>query len=357
MEKVMIVDDNMANLIMARKTLEDVYEVIPVSSGISALECLNDMPELPVLVLLDIDMPNVNGFQVISEMKNKEKLADIPIIFLTAQDDDITELESYNLGAADYIKKPYTANLLRKRVDIQIQLINQKKKLDEYNQNLQLSIQEKVKRLAELQYSIVQMFVDVLGKRSHEFSEHAIRVEKYMNVYLTHLRHKEKVEFTSENCATICFASKIHDLGKICIKDRFLQLKEDSYTKLKPFEVGTLQNHTSLGADIISEITQLSSGSSNFMTYALNMCKYHHENWDGSGYPDKLAGEKIPLEARILAIVNMYDNFRNNEVDGKVLSHSEAIMKLKFLKFTMLDPELVDEFVACEREIEKLNFD
>ncbi len=146
MYRVMIVDDNMANLIMARKTLEDEYEVIPVSSGISALECLNDMPELPDLVLLDVDMPNVNGFQVISEMKNIPKLINIPIVFLTAQDDDTTELESYNLGAVDYIKKPYTANLLKKRVDIQIQLLSQQRKLADMNRSLNNLVQDKNKK-------------------------------------------------------------------------------------------------------------------------------------------------------------------------------------------------------------------
>ena len=353
MEKIMIVDDNMANLIIARKTLEEVYEVIPVSSGISALECLNDMPDLPDLVLLDIDMPNVNGFQVISEMKNKKKLADIPTIFLTAQDDDITELEGYNLGAADYIKKPYTANLLKKRVDIQIQLIRQKRELEEYNSGLSNSVQEKTKRFVELQYSVVEMLLNIIDKRDSHAGLHARRVEKDMDVFLSYLVRNEKYDLTADDCATMSFAARIHDLGKLCIKDKYLEEKDDPYNPGSKFKVEAVKNHTVFGADTISQITQLANF--NFMNYALNMCRSHHENWDGSGYPDKLAGEKIPLEARILAIVNAYDNLRYFENDGKLLSHQEAMMKIKFLKFTMFDPQLVDMFIACEREIAALN--
>jgi putative two-component system response regulator len=351
MEKVMIVDDNMANLIMARKTLEDIYEVIPVSSGISALECLNDMPELPDLVLLDVDMPNVNGFQVISEMKNKKKLMDIPIIFLTAQDDDITELEGYNLGASDYIKKPYTANLLKKRVDIQIQLIRQKRKLEEYTGNLASSVQDKVKKIVELQYSIVEMFVDMMEKRDSFAAQHAKRVEKDMDLFLSALMRKGDTGFTADDCATISFASKIHDVGKLCLLDKYLLSGENG----SAFEIEAVKTHTTLGADTISKITQLSNNSNNFLKYAQNMCRSHHENWDGTGYPDKLSQTEIPLEARMLAIVNTYDNLRYSINNGKQLTHQEAVMKIKFSKFTLFDPDLVDLFLEIEWDIASLN--
>lgn len=354
MEKIMIVDDNMANLIMGRKTLEDTYEVIPVSSGISALECLNDMPDLPDLILLDVDMPNVNGFQVISEMKNIRKLADIPVIFLTAQDDDITELEGYNLGASDYIRKPYTANLLKKRVDIQIQLLNQKRKLAEYTVSLSNSVEEKSKKIIELQYSIVEMFLDMLEKKNAFMALHSKRIEKDMDIFLSHLVRTGKYEFTADECATISFASKIHDIGKICISDKYLEASENQ-SQGKNFEIEAVKTHTVLGADTVSKITQLNSAGTNFMGYALNMCKSHHENWDGSGYPERLSGNDIPIEARILAILNMYDNLRYTNLEGKKLTHAEAVMKIKFLKFTMFDPQLVDNFIMIERDIASLN--
>lgn len=349
MYRVMIVDDNMANLIMARKTLEDEYEVIPVSSGISALECLNDMPELPDLVLLDVDMPNVNGFQVISEMKNVPKLVNIPIIFLTAQDDDTTELESYNLGAMDYIRKPYTANLLKKRVDIQIQLLSQRRKLAEMNNSLNNLVQDKNKKNLELQYSIVAMFVDLMTKRDGFGGDHARRVEKYMDILVSAMVRNGQYGLTADDATTICFASQIHDIGKLCIADQYIINARNNQGN--EFENGALNTHTTLGADMLSKVTQLSAGENNFMNYAYNMCRSHHERWDGNGYPDRLAGEKIPLEARALAIVNTYDNLRSIMTDGKILSHQEAMMKIKFMKFTSFDPSIADIFLSVESDI------
>ena len=352
MYRVMIVDDNMANLIMARKTLEDEYEVIPVSSGISALECLNDMPELPDLVLLDVDMPNVNGFQVISEMKNIPKLINIPIVFLTAQDDDTTELESYNLGAVDYIKKPYTANLLKKRVDIQIQLLSQQRKLADMNRSLNNLVQDKNKKNLELQYSIVAMFVDLLTKRDGFGGDHARRIEKYMDVLISALIRNGKHNLTADDGITICFAAQVHDIGKLCIADQYLN--NVRMGKESEFEREAVKTHTTLGADTLSKVTQLSAGENNFMNYAHNMCRSHHERWDGKGYPDRLEGKDIPIEARVLSIVDTYDNLRNIAVGGKTLSHQEAIMKIKFMKFTCFDTELVDIFLSVENEIKNV---
>ena len=351
MHRIMIVDDNMANLIMPRKTLEEEYEVIPVSSGISALEALNDMPDLPDLVLLDVDMPNVNGFQVISEMKNNKKLTNIPIIFLTAQEDDTTELESYNLGALDYIRKPYTANLLKKRVDIQIQLMVQKNKLAEMNKSLTAMVQEKTRKNLELQYSVVEMFVDMLSKRDIYMGDHARRIERYMDILISAMVRSGKFGLTADDGLTICFASKIHDLGKLCIADQYLNNVKAG--KATEFEREAEKTHTMLGADTISKVTQLNGGNS-FMNYAYNMCRNHHERWDGNGYPDRLSGNKIPLEARALAVVNTYDNFRHIVTDNKTLSHQEACMKLKFMKYTYFDAAIVDVFLSVGNEIQNV---
>ncbi|MBR1451562.1 MAG: response regulator [Lachnospiraceae bacterium] len=187
MHKVMIVDDNMTNLIMAKKALEDLYEIIPVSSGKIALEFLQEMPEPPDVVLLDVDMPDVNGFFVISQMKNVEKLARIPVVFLTAQEDVTTEIEGYSLGAVDYIRKPFTATLLRKRVDIHIKFVQEQKHNEKLNERLQKALSEKVHNIVELEYAIVEMFTSLMSNRSYVIAEHCTRVEKYMSFFLDSL--------------------------------------------------------------------------------------------------------------------------------------------------------------------------
>lgn len=349
MDKIMIVDDNMANLIFARKSLEGTYEVMPVSSGISALECLKDMPELPDLILLDVDMPNVNGFMVISEIKNTAKLAQIPIIFLTAQEDDVTEIEGYNLGAVDYIKKPFSVDVLKKRIDIQLQLLHQRRKIKEASANLSSAIHEKDRTIAELQANVAQMLLDLLEKRDSFAGSHAKRVEKYMEAFMSVLVRHGKCNFTADEVATIAYASKLHDIGKLSLRDDINEAGYKLETASK-FLQDALKTHTYLGAENIQKIANVANNSG-FITYAYNMCKSHHENWDGTGYPERLDTDKIPLEARILAIVNTYDNLVNPKDDTKKLAHREALMRIKFQKFTSFDPALVDEFILAEREI------
>lgn len=353
MDKVMIVDDNMANLIFARKSLEDTYEVIPVSSGISALECLKDMPDLPDIILLDVDMPNVNGFMVISEIKTTAKLSRIPIIFLTAQEDDITELEGYNLGAVDYIRKPFTVDILKKRIDLQLQLLHQKKKIKDFTDNLSSAVQDKDRKIAEMQSNVAQMLVDLLEKRDAYAGKHVKRVEKQMEAFLSVLVRRGTYKLSADEVATMAYASKLHDIGKISLKDDIIDATYHPESSSK-FLIDALKTHTYLGAEHIQKISNVANNSG-FITYAYNMCKYHHENWDGTGYPERLDQEKIPLEARILAIVNYYDSLVNAKEDSKRLAHKEAMMRIKFLKFTMFDPKLVDEFILAEREILQAN--
>ena len=152
MYKIMIVDDNKTNLIMAKKALEDNYDVIPMSSGVMALEFLKEMPEPPDMLLLDVDMPDINGFYVISEVKNLKKLEGMPVIFLTAQDDDATEIEGYSLGAIDYITKPYTTMLLRKRVDIHIGILEKERKMAADNKALADALNSRTHNVIELEY-------------------------------------------------------------------------------------------------------------------------------------------------------------------------------------------------------------
>ena len=346
MFRVMIVDDNKTNLIMAKKALEDTYDVIPMSSGVMALEFLRDMPEPPDILLLDIDMPDINGFYVISEVKNQERLADMPVIFLTAQDDNGTEIEGYSLGAIDYITKPYTTALLRKRIDIHCQAIENTRKLKTANRALADAINAKTHNVIELEYAIVEMFSSLMGHRSNIIENHSVRVEKYMATFIDELSKKSKYNIEPADKQIMVFASKIHDIGKICMTDRCLADLGDLTLQEKEFN----HAHTILGADAIKKVTDVVS-SNKFLTFAYNMCRSHHERWDGKGYPDKLMSTNIPFEARVLAIVNSYDNFRTNNDGQQPMSHREAITRIKFWAGTHFDPELAEIFVSIENKL------
>lgn len=350
MHKVMIVDDNMTNLIMAKKALEDVYEIFPVSSGKVALEFLEEMPDPPDVVLLDVDMPDMNGFYVISQMKNIEKLANIPVVFLTAQEDTTTEVEGYSLGAADYIKKPFTATLLRKRVELHIKFIEEQRRLNKINTQLSNALTEKIHNIVELEYAIVEMFTTLMEKRSFMIAEHCKRVEKYMSVFLDALIESRQFSIKENDAEILKFASKIHDIGKITLTDRILADMDLSIQE-KEFN----HAHTVLGSEAIKKVMGVVSDNQ-FLGYAYNMCRSHHERWDGKGYPDKLMTTNIPIEARILAIVNSYDDFRTINDGGEPLSHVEAINRIRFWSGTHFDPELVDAFVNIEKTIGEIKF-
>ena len=349
MYKVMIVDDNMTNLIMAKKTLEDTYEIIPVSSGEVALEFLKDMPDPPDILLLDVDMPEINGFYVISEIKNEERLRDMPVIFLTAQDDPSTEIEGYSLGAVDYITKPYTTLLLKKRIDVHIRLLENERKLKAVNRQLANAVNEKTHNIVELEYAIVEMFVSLMSSRSNLIAQHSSRVEKYMSLFLDELIKSKQFEVNEEDSQILVFASKMHDVGKICMTDRCLADMGDLSLLEKEYN----HAHTILGAEAIKKVMDVVSNNS-FLHYAYNMCRFHHERWDGKGYPDKLMTTDIPFEARVLAIVNSYDNFRTTNDGADPLTHSEAMSRLRLWGGTHFDPDLVEVFLGLDKQIYQL---
>lgn len=338
----MIVDDNMANLIMARKALEDTYEIIPVSSGISALECLTDMPDLPDVVLLDVDMPNVNGFQVISEMKTHERLINIPIIFLTAQDDDVTELEGFNLGAADYIKKPFTIDLLKKRIEIQLAFAE----LTHRNETLNA-----------LREGIGKMLLLMLDKKENSVCEHSKRSSRNFAILLQRImesdREKFKV-FDEEDFDILVEASKYFDVGFLNIKLDYIEAGLNPETGSK-FGKNVFRTHPKLGVELLKTVAPMLNDNNMFTDYLYNMCKCHHENWDGSGYPKNIKKDMIPLEARILSVASYYDELRYMNTTGKEHSHEEAVRIIKDNSGIMFDPDVVDEFLLVEKSFKKSN--
>ncbi|MCR4739985.1 MAG: response regulator [Lachnospiraceae bacterium] len=349
MYKIMIIDDNMTNLIMAKKVLEDIYEIVPMSTGTMALQFLREMPDLPDIIMLDIDMPDTNGFFVLSEIKNNQRLANIPVIFLTAHADPTTEIEGYNLGALDYITKPYTTAILRKRIDLHVKMIEQERRLKKYNDSLSKTLNEKVHNIVELEFAIVEMFMSLMSSRSIIVSDHCERVSKYMDIFLNRLIEDGRFKIKDEDQKIIIYASKMHDLGKMCMPDRCLANLEDLTFQEKEYN----HAHTVLGAQAVKRVIDAIS-ENQFLSYTYNMCRYHHERYDGKGYPDRLMSTNIPLEARILAIVNSYDNFRHDNEGQEPLSHEQAMNRIKLWAGTHFDPDLCEVFLSLGEEIKML---
>lgn len=350
MYKIMIIDDNITNLSIAKGGLESNYAILPATSGEQALKLLERMKDLPNLILLDIDMPGLNGFSVISKLKTDSKVKDIPVIFLTAQDDSASELEGLSLGAVDYIKKPFSIPLLKKRLELHLQIIEQNKSLEEYNNNLEVMVTKKTKTVLELQYAIISTVSDLIGKRDGYTGEHVTRVQRYMEI-LTHemISRGYGENISKYDVDIISLTSKIHDIGKISIPDRVLQ----NSNKLEANEFEYMKMHTTIGAEAIEKAMKLTE-ENDFLKYALQMAKSHHERWDGTGYPEGIGGEKIPLVARILAVVDVYDALTSKRQYKEAMSHEEAVKMIIMGNGTQFDPKIIKVFSEVHNRLKNL---
>lgn len=332
-KKVMIIDDNVTNLNIARMALEQQYEVFLLPSGEKALKLLARI--VPDLILLDVDMPDMDGFEVIRRIKQfPHPLCNIPVIFVTAKNDSNSEFEGLNLGAVDYITKPFSFPLLLKRVDLHLQL-------QRYSKHLEKMVEEKTKVISELQFSIVRVMSDMVERRDGSTGSHLMRTQNYLKVLLTEVRkqHLYNDELHVADEQLYILASQLHDIGKISIPDKIL-LKT---SKLSAAEFEIMKTHTVLGAEAI-QYAMASVQETKFLEIAAAFAGTHHERWDGTGYPNALHGREIPIEGRLMAIVDVYDALISERPYKRPLSHETAVGIILDECGTHFDPLLIPAF-------------
>jgi putative two-component system response regulator len=337
--KILMVDDNPANLAMGRNMLRSLYEVYPVPSGKKLFELLERVT--PDLILLDIEMPEINGYEVIRMLKDDARFEDIPVIFLTAKNDDESELEGLCRGAIDYISKPFSAPLLMKRIENQLLMAAQKKELQNYNDNLEEMVYQKTSQIMDLQSAVMNTVAELVEFRDHTTGGHVDRTKKYIELLLIEMI-EEKIY--PDSLSKIDFnyfplSAQLHDVGKVAISDAILKkpggLTEEEFTEMK--------KHTTIGADVIDRIAEHTSEHS-FLTHARDAALYHHEKWDGSGYPFGLKGYDIPLEGRLMAIVDVYDALISPRPYKSPISTDDAALKIIEGMGSHFDPALIMAF-------------
>ena len=329
---------------------DSAYTVLPAPSGARAFSILEKV--VPDLILLDVKMPDMNGFEVISRLKTDPRYKEIPVIFLTAQEGNI-ELEGLNLGAVDFIKKPFSIPILKKRVAIHLQLTDQRRKLASYalalreqNDNLQLHVQEKTVSIVNLERAIISIVTDLIEGKDGYTGGHVNRTAKIMRVFMQELYMRGMLEgIREEDIEMIALFSKLHDVGKIGIPESVL-LKTGILT---PAELLQMRLHTIFGANSIEKSMRI-TGNNQFLYYAMQMARSHHEWWDGTGYPEKLSGTQIPLVARITAICDSYDAIRSQRSYQCERTHEEAITIIRNSSHTQFDPQLAAVFVEIPQE-------
>ena len=356
MKKIVMVDDNAANLAVGRNLLKPYYEVYPVPSAAKLFSILEKF--LPDLILLDVNMPEMDGYETIKALKAEPRFFDIPVVFLTAKNDEESEMEGFDLGAADYITKPFSGPLLLRRIASQLLLEQQKHDLREsraslqdYADNLEIKVREKTSEIFNLQNAVLSTVVDLVEFRDRFTGGHVSRTLHSIKLLVEELIDSGEYvdELDKWNSDFYLPSSQLHDVGKIAISDVIL----NKPGKLTAEEFEIMKTHVNVGVEAVKKIISETTEHA-FLQHALHFVGAHHEKWDGSGYPAGLKGKDIPLEGRLMAIADVYDALISDRPYKRAFDHETACEIIKNGSETHFDPVLVNVFIKVKDQIEKL---
>jgi len=355
-ETIIIVDDVPSNLTAGRNILNTFYQVVSAPSGAKMFEALEKV--IPSLILLDIEMPEMDGYEVIKRLKSDPRYADIPVIFLTAKDDADSEVEGFDLGAVDYVTKPFSAPMLLKRIEKELLIVKQKKNLLKIQAELQNNldnmeslVNEKVEMVMHLQNAVLATVVDMVEFRDKYTGGHVVRTQQYLKALLDEMM-KEGVylEEISEWDVDYVFSSaKLHDVGKIAVPDVVLTKN----AKLAQDEFEIMKSHVAAGVEVIEKIIS-KTDEHVLLNHAIRMAGTHHEKWDGSGYPIGLKGKNIPLEGQLMAIADVYDALISKRQYKDAFTHNEACRIIEESSGKQFDPVLVEVFLKVKDEFARI---
>ena len=352
-DKIILVDDMKPNLTMGKDLLKTFYEIYLASSASKLFEILENI--VPELILLDISMPEIDGYEAMKKLKADQRFTNIPVVFLTSKDDDASEVEGFDLGAVDYLRKPFSGPLLLKRIENQLLIVRQRKKLlanqaellanqtalKYYADNLECKVNEKTAEVFELQNAVLTTVADLVEFRDKQTGGHVNRTRRYLQILVEEMNREGVYAEEISNWVMDFFlpSAQLHDVGKIAITDLILN-KPD---KLTPEEFEIMKTHVNVGVDAIGQIMEKTKEHV-FLHHALLIAGTHHEKWDGSGYPVGLKGKNIPLEGRLMAIADVYDALISMRPYKEALPHEEACKIIEDGAGSHFDPLLIDVF-------------
>ncbi|WP_223446790.1 MULTISPECIES: HD-GYP domain-containing protein [Pseudomonas] len=348
---LLVVDDTPDNLMLMTDLLKDRYRVKAANSGEKALRVLQG-DTLPDLILLDVMMPGLSGHEVAQQLKRDPRTRDIPIIFLTAMAATEDEIHGLELGAVDYITKPIRPALVLARVDTQLKLKAAADFLRDHNDYLEKEVARRTREVIAIQDVAIQAMASLAETRDNETGNHIRRTQHYIKVLAEHLRdHPRFSHFLTEDTIALLFKSApLHDIGKIGIPDHIL-LKPGRYTE-EEFEI--MKTHTTLGRDAIQHAEDQLGIRAEFLSLAKEIAYSHQEKWDGSGYPQGLAGDDIPVSARLMAVADVYDALISRRVYKAGMPHAQAVEIIRQGRGTHFDPDICDAFLVCVEQFQTI---
>ena len=344
---VLVVDDTPENLQLMNALLKDLYKVKVASSGERALRIMSE-GNSPDLVLLDIMMPDMDGYEVCRRMKADPRMSHLPVIFVTARSDSQDEEKGLDLGAVDYITKPISPAITLARIRTQLALKRASDLLHERNETLESEIVRRMRELSSIQDVTIMAMSSLAETRDNETGNHIRRTQNYVKVLASQLQHHPRFSayLTPERIELLYKSAPLHDIGKVGIPDRILLKPE----RLTPEEFEIMKTHTTLGRDAILAAENLLDSPNSFLQCAREIALSHQEKWDGSGYPEGLKGDDIPVSARLMALADVYDALISRRVYKAAMTHEEALVIILDGRNKHFDPDVLDAFIVIADE-------
>lgn len=317
-ERILIVDDEEVNRTILEVMFRSSFHIVEATNGQEAIDKLEEDPGF-VLVLLDIVMPVKDGFDVLEYMKQKGLIEQLPVILITSETIRDSEDRAYSYGIADVIHKPFYPDIVKRRAQNIMDLYQHKANMERKLKEQEEAILAKEKKIQENNEFLISALSSVVEFRSSETGEHIRRIKYFTRILLKYLaKYFPKYGITDAQINEIARASALHDIGKIGIPDSIL-LKPG---KLTDEEFETMKTHTTIGCDMLKKFKK--EEDNEFYRYCYDICRYHHERWDGNGYPDHLAGDEIPIWAQVVSIVDVYDALISERVYKAAFPHTVA---------------------------------
>lgn len=349
--RIMVVDDTVFNLNLLQDLLcSQGYRVFAFPRGDMALKAAEQNP--PDLILLDITMPEMNGYDVCAILKTNNKLKDIPVIFISALNEPMDKVRAFAIGGVDYVNKPFQFEEVLARVATHLKIRRLQVEMEKYNRYLQELVQEQVKEISDSQMATILALAKLAESRDDETGEHLERVQAFVDILAKKLTLSTVYQdiITPEFIKNLFYACSLHDIGKVGIPDHIL-LKPGKLTA-KEFQI--MKTHTSLGAETLESVYEKYPNNA-LIKMGIAIARHHHERWDGKGYPFGLAGEEIPLPARIMSIADVYDALRSERCYKAAMPQEQVSKIIMEGKGSQFDPILVEAFVQVEKDFDRIS--
>lgn len=328
---ILIVDDVEINRDMLAELFSNDYNIVEAEDGEQAMSLIEERKDELAIILLDISMPVKDGFDVLDFMRFNRYTNDIPVIMISATDSEVAEMEGLKRGASDFITKPFNANVVKQRVRNGIELFR-------YKRSLERIIKQQTDKLTGITEFVIDVLLSVMQQKNSGARNSAQRIRAYTREVLNFVYEycDEKYGLTPQKINLIAMASILHDIGELLIPENLT----DGKVQLSEDQQKTLESHTERGCKIIGSMRNVEN--TEYIEMAMEICRYHHERWDGSGYPEKLVGDEIPISAQVVGLADTYDALREGTKTGRKYSHDDAVDAIVRGDFGAFSPVLTE---------------